>query len=547
MLHIVNAHILNVFNQTFEKTELWIESGKIYLRGTSSELVADETYDAKGQYLVPGLIDAHMHIESSLLRPAELGRVLAAHGVTSAVADPHELASVSGTQGLDYMLADARKSPVRFSFMLPSSVPATAFEHAGAILQAQDLEPFYAQPEVNGLAEVMDYPAVMNGDPDMLRKISDAKKHGKHVDGHAAGLTREQLAVYRKYGITTDHEATSVQEAQARLDAGMSVLIRQGTVEADELALLPAVNTTNQQAFSFATDDKSVNDLVEHGSIDESVQMAIAAGLSPEQAYSMASYHAALAERLTDIGALTDGYYADLVVLQDKNHFKPQHVMINGAWVDEQPVETAERHDMPLNFTFNQHDLVLPIQANQKAHVIKVMPHHITTEHEITEVPTKDDQFVSDDVYNKMVVIERYHDLGHALGIINGLGLRKGAIGQTVAHDSHNVIIAGADDTAMQLAADTLRDMQGGQVVVIDENHIVTLPLEIGGLMSNQPYEQVYERVQALKNAFHEISDINFDPFLTLSFMALPVIPSLKLTDQGLFDFEKFTFIDLVE
>lgn len=199
-----------------KKNELWIESEKIYLRGTSSELVADETYDAKGQYLVPGLIDAHMHIESSLLRPAELGRVLAAHGVTTAVADPHELSSVSETQVLDYMLADARKSPVRFSFMLPSSVPATAFEHAGAILQAQDLEPFYAQPEVNGLAEVMDYPAVMNGDSVMLRKISDAKKHGKHVDGHAAGLTREQLAVYRKYGITTDHEATSVQEAQAR-------------------------------------------------------------------------------------------------------------------------------------------------------------------------------------------------------------------------------------------------------------------------------------------------------------------------------------------
>ncbi|RRG17604.1 adenine deaminase [Weissella viridescens] len=546
MLHIKNAQILNVFTEEFEKTELWIENNQIVFRGPSAQLVADETFDAHNQYIVPGMIDAHMHIESSLLRPAELGRLLAKHGVTSAVADPHELASVAGTAGLNYMLDDARKTPVRYFFMLPSSVPATPFERTGAVLDAASLAPFYDEPEVNGLAEVMDFPAVAQKQADMLQKIADANAHGKHADGHASGLSREQLAVYRQYGIKTDHEATSVQEAQERLDAGMSVLIRQGTVEADELALLPAVTPINQRAFSFATDDKSVHDLVQEGSIDENVRLAIKAGIRPEQAFTMASYHAALAEELDNIGALTDGYLADLVVLPEKNAVAPTQVMINGAWIDEKAtVAPSADFRVPLDVSLTASDLALPIKADQPAHVIKIMPHHITTEHVEVPVPSQGGLFSPNATFSKIAVAERYHDLGHGVGIIEGLGIKQGAIGATVAHDSHNLILAGHDDESMALAAAALRDMDGGQVVVIDPDHIVTLPLPVGGLMSDQPYETVDTENQKLQAAFQQISDITFDPFLTLSFMALPVIPSLKITDQGLFDFNQFKFINL--
>lgn len=545
MLHITNAQILNVFTEEFEKTELWIEQDQIVLRGPSTHLVADEVYDAQNQYIVPGMIDAHMHIESSLLRPAELGRLLAQHGVTSAVADPHELASVAGTDGLNYMLNDARKTSVRFFFMLPSSVLATPFERTGAVLDAASLAPFYQEPEVNGLAEVMDFPAVAQQQPDMLQKIADANAHGRHADGHASGLSREQLTVYRQYGIKTDHEATNVQEAQERLDAGMAVLIRQGTVEADELALLPAVTTLNQRAFSFSTDDKSVHDLVQEGSIDENVRMAIKAGMRPEQAFTMASYHAALAEELPQLGALTDGYLADLVILPDKVNAEPARVMINGQWVDGGAVAASVDFKVPVHVTLNTDDLALPLKADQPAHVIKIMPHHITTEHIEVPVSVENGFFAADATFNKIAVAERYHDLGHGVGVIEGLGIKQGAIGATVAHDSHNMILAGHDDAAMVLAADALREMGGGQVVVIDANHIVTLPLPIGGLMSNQPYEVVYAENQKLQTAFQQISDITFDPFLTLSFMALPVIPSLKITDQGLFDFDQFKFINI--
>lgn len=547
MLHIINAHVLDVFTQIFEETELWIEGKQIVFRGRSDVLNATETYDAQGAYIAPGLIDAHLHIESSLLRPAELGRLLAKHGVTTGIADPHELASVAGKEGINFMLSDADASLTNFHFMLPSSVPAVDFEHAGAVLKAKDLKEFYAHERVNGLAEVMDFPAVAAQDTDMMQKIADAQALNKRIDGHGSGLTREQLSIYRQAGITSDHEATSVAEAEDRLAAGMHILIRQGTVEQDERALLPAVTTQNQHRFSFSTDDKTVTDIVARGSIDESVAIALAEGLSLEIVLTMASYNAAQAEGLQDVGALNDGYMADLILFDDKENFEVTQTMISGEWVNDMPTNEQQQLmplSTPLNFSLDQNDLVVPITSD-KVHVIGIEPNHITTEHKYVPVPQAEGVFIPNQMFQKIVVAERYHNLGSTTGIISGLDLKQGAIGATVAHDSHNVIIAGVDDAAMLKVADTLRDMNGGLVVALDADTVVAVPLTIGGLMSDQPYEVVAEQYQTLQAAFKEISSVSFDPFITLSFMALPVIPSLKITDQGLFDFDKFTFINV--
>lgn len=542
--HIINAKILDVFNLRFDDTELWIDKNQIIYRGHRSDLSAIHTFDAQGQYIVPGLIDAHVHIESSLLAPSEFGKLVLSHGITRIFADPHEIASVSGVSGIQYMLEDARQSPLHIHYMLPSSVPATPFEHAGATLHADALKPFYSVPEVNGLAEVMDFPAVFNEDEDMHQKIVDAQSAGKHVDGHASGLSRQQLASYRKYGIDTDHESENAQQALERLNAGFSVFVREGTVERDEIAILPAIHTANQSHFSFATDDKTANDIQNEGSIDFSVKLAIKHGMEPAMAFTISSYNAAQAQHIQNVGALTDGFVADLVVIDKLTDFTVQKTMVNGEWYTAPETTVTPLANQQLNFSLSAADLTLPIDATKPAHVINIMPHHITTEHLVEHVPTVDNLFTPDDIYAKIIVAERYHDLGHGIGIIKGFGLKSGAIASTIAHDSHNVIIAGTNDADIILAADTLREIGGGQVVV-NNGEITKLPLAIGGLMSDQSFQHVIKANKTLQQAFSNMSDISYDPFLTLSFMALPVIPSLKITDQGLFDFNRFSFIQI--
>lgn len=540
--HIINAKILDVFNLEFEETELWIDQTKIVYRGKRSDFQAINTYDAQGQYIVPGLIDAHVHVESSLLAPSEFSKLVLPHGITRIFADPHEIASVSGVSGIQYMLEEARQSPLHIHYMLPSSVPATPFEHAGATLHADALKPFYSVPEVNGLAEVMDFPAVFNEDDDMHQKIIDAQSAGKHVDGHASGLSRQQLAIYRKYGIDTDHESENAAQALERLSAGFSVFVREGTVERDEAAILPAINAANQSHFSFATDDKTANDIQREGSIDFNVRLAIQNGMDPAMAFTLSSYNAAQAQHLQYVGALTDGFVADLVVIDQLEDFTVKRTMIDGNWYVQPETTVTPLANQSLNFTLSRSDIALPINPNKPAHVISIMPHHITTQHVIENVPSSNGYFTPNETYAKIIVAERYHNLGNGIGIIKGFNLKSGAIASTIAHDSHNLIIAGTNDDDIIKAADTLREIGGGQVVVSD-GQITILPLAIGGLMSDQPFADVIKANQLLQDAFAKISDINYDPFLTLSFMALPVIPSLKITDQGLFDFNSFSFI----
>jgi len=545
---ITGAQVLNVLTREFEATSLWIDQGHIISNLKDEPYQAREQVDATGKWLVPGMIDAHVHMESAMVAPSELGKVLLQHGVTAIATDPHELANVAGVAGIQYLIDDARQTPLDVFFMLPSSVPCVPFDDNGATLHAADLRPLYAQPEVRGLAEVMDYGAVERGDADTLAKIRDANAHGYHADGHAAGLNAHQLNVMRNAGLDTDHECTTVSEALARVKAGMFVFLREGTVERDVQGTIGAVTEANASRFAFCTDDKTIADLMTEGSIDYNVKLAIASGIRPALAYTMASYHAANAHRLTDRGSLTPGKLADLVVLDDVNQVKVSRTMKNGMWIDE------EATTKPLAFTatrIQQHatlaDLALPLTTG-KANVIGVQPNHIETDHLIKQVPVVAGQFATDldqDIL-KMVVVERHRNTGRVgVGLVHGFQLKHGAVAGSVAHDAHNIVAVGTSDLAILRAIAQITHTNGGIAVSDDQQVTATLPLAIGGLLSAASYETVAQQLAAIKAAYNQLCDqpLAFDPFITLSFLTLPVIPTLKLTDRGLFDYDSFGLI----
>lgn len=546
---IKNGRILNVFSRQFESKTLWIDHGMIVASGNAA-LEAVEIIDVHNAYIVPGMIDAHVHIESSMVAPSELGKVLLKKGITAIVTDPHEIANVCGVAGIKYMLDDAAQTPLDIFFMLPSSVPCTPFEHNGATLEAQDLYPLYQYKEVNGLAEVMDYPAVARRDPKMMRKIHDAQHLGYHVDGHGSGLNSAQLDVYRQVGIDTDHECTSAEDAQRRLTAGFYVFLREGSVERDLQHTIEIVNEGNAQRFALCTDDKLINDIVAEGSVDYCVRLAIAKGIRAETAYTMASYNAACAHKLDTLGALSTGYQADLLVVEDLQKAIVKKTMKRGRWV-------AESSSAPLPFkrnTVRHHlklsDLKLPL-SNPYCNVIGIKPNHIVTEHLKQKVSCTNGFFVDDPQQDiaKMVVVERHHDLGtFGIGLVHGFSLQSGAIATTVAHDSHNIVAVGTDDASIYAAIEEITVCGGGIAVASQGSISACMPLKLAGLMSDKPYTEAARDLENIMNAYRKISNpqaVSFNPFITLSFLTLPVIPSLKLTDQGLYDFDQGKFIDV--
>ena len=544
---ITGAQVLNVFTREFEATSLWINDGHIISNLKDEPYTAKTTIDASGKWLVPGMIDAHVHMESSMVAPSELGKVLLKHGVTAIATDPHELANVAGVAGIQYLIDDARQTPLDVFFMLPSSVPCVPFDDNGATLHAADLRPLYNQPEVHGLAEVMDYGAVARGDEDILAKIRDAYAYGYHADGHAAGLNPHQLNVMRNAGLDTDHECCTVEEALNRVKAGMYVFLREGTVERDVLATLGAVNEANASRFAFCTDDKTIADLMTEGSIDYNVKLAIQNGMRPALAYTLASYNAAQAHRLNDRGSLTAGQLADLVMLDDVDQVKISQTMKNGRWM------AAEPDTKPLPFTatrIQQHatlaDFKLPLTTG-KVNVIGVQPNHIETDHLIKQVTPDDGEFKADlkqDIL-KMVVVERHHNTGKVgVGLVHGFQLKHGAVAGSVAHDAHNIVAVGTDDLAILRAINQITKTGGGIAVSDDEQILATMPLAVGGLLSAESYATAAEQLGTIKTAYNQICDnpIQYDPFITLSFLTLPVIPTIKLTARGLFDYDTFDF-----
>ncbi len=448
------------------------------------------------------------------------------------------------------MLDDSEHIPLHVFTMLPSCVPATPFENSGATLTANELEPFYQHKRVIGLAEVMDYPSLRKGEDPLLDKITATDPYTHNMDGHLAGLETNAINVYRAAGIRTDHECTTVQEARDRLQRGMYVLIREGSVAKDLQSLIPVVNERNARRCLFCTDDKHLDDLIEEGSIDHNVRLAISVGLDPLIAISMASLNAAECYGLHKKGAIAPGYEADFILLDNLEGIGISSVYKGGKPVAEMGKYLGNhiaKKSAESSLTSTVHipdltdkDLQIKIGDTKKAHIIEINPNQLRTNKVIESVQSANGVFIpsiSDDQL-KMVVVERHHYTGNiGLGIVKGFSLKEGAIATTIAHDSHNIVAAGTNDGDILKAVEALGEMNGGLVMVKDGKVIASLPLAIAGLMSDGGYKEVAEGLIQLKDAFVQLGFTgDFNPFLTLSFLTLPVIPELKLTDLGLFD-----------
>lgn len=555
-LVIKNAEVLNVFTGDWKKTDVAIADGYIAGLGNYEGL---QTVDATGKKIVPGLINGHIHIESTMLTPREFSKVMLKHGVTTAITDPHEIANVAGTDGLEYMLNASDALPMNIFVNMPSSVPATQFEHNGAQLDVKDISSYFQNPNVLGLAEVMDFPSVANADQKMLEKIVSTIQHGGIIDGHAAGLSKEDLNIYMAAGIRNDHESVSAQEGKDRLEAGMYLMIREGTVAKDLEALLPIINDKNARRCIFVTDDMLLDDLVENGDIDHIIRKAIQLGLDPVMAYQMATLNTAECFGLRELGAVAPGYIADFLILNDENQVDIHQVYKNGKCVvDEGEINQSY---FAASLTYDATTLPKPRIQQLKAsdfsidltddycNIIEIVPNKIITNHVCERVEVKEGKFVPSVDKDQLLiaVVERHKGLGYiGKGIVKGFKMKEGGIATSVAHDSHNFVVVGTSEEEMLTAIKKVEQLDGGLVVTKRNQVKAHLALPIGGLMSDKDYLDAYEEVLKLNHVAVENGiPSNFNPFLTLSFLTLPVIPTLKVTDQGLFDFKTFSHINV--
>ena len=554
-LVLKNARVVNVYTREIIEADVAVDGG--YIAGFGS-YEGQREHDLGGDYLLPGLIDSHVHIESSLLSPEQFALLVVPHGTTTVVADPHEIANVCGLDGIRYMIEAAKEAPLDVFFMLPSCVPATSFENAGAVLDADALSQMIDDPHVLGLGEMMDYPALLGGDPGVLAKLEMTQRAGKAIDGHAPMVAGREIAAYRAAGIETDHECSTVEEMTERLRLGMRVLIREGSAARNLATLVRAVNAHNAHLCSFCTDDKQPADLLEEGQIDYNVRRAIEEGLNRITAVQMATINAARGYRMGDRGAVAPGLIADLVVADDLSRFHVREVYKRGAKVAEgsKPlfsVGTPDRSavsDTVNAATITAADLELPLAADA-VHVIEVVPDSLITRKVVRTVGRDGDgKFVAepDGEVRKLAVIERHRATGNVgLGLVSGFGLSGGALATTIAHDSHNLIVIGDNDADMRTAVEATIGMSGGMCLVSGGEVLGSLALPIAGLMTSEPGEEVSRRNAELNRIAYERLGVNpaLDPFTILSFLALPVIPELKLTDMGLFDVGAFDFLSL--
>lgn len=555
---VKHGKILNVFTGEFMEGDIAIVDGMIAGIGSYE---GEEVIDAKGKIIVPGFIDGHVHIESSMLLPREFAKVVLQHGITTVITDPHEIANVAGTKGIQYMLDDSKDLPLDIFVMLPSCVPATPFESNGARLDAEQLFPFLTNPRVLGLAEVMDFPSVSTGDNGMIDKLVMTQSYDGRIDGHAAGLSREDLNIYMSAGIRTDHEGVSSKEAKDRLDLGMYLMIREGTVAKDLEALLPVITVQNSRRCLFVTDDKLLDDLIEEGSVDHIVRLAIGKGLDPIIAIQMVTLNAAECFGLRNLGAIAPGYQADFLLLDDLESVSIHQVYKNGKCVvDKDGINDAEfpkvldvqnpsaslpkLHSKKVTLK----DIEIPLCSNI-CNVIEIIPNSLRTHHRREAVTVQDGVFCpsTENDQLKLAVIERHKATGNVgVGIVKGFQLQKGAIASTVAHDSHNMVVVGTSDQEMLVAIEHITKTNGGLVVVDGKEVLAALDLPVAGLMSEDKYEVVYQSLKALNEALTSLGSPKiFNPFLMLSFLTLTVIPELKLTDKGLFEFTSFSHIDV--
>jgi adenine deaminase len=551
-LLLTNARVVNVFSGDIHRADVAIHHTQVVGFG---DYRARRTIDLQGQFLSPGFIDGHVHLESAMLRVSEFARVVVPQGTTTVVCDPHEIANVLGLDGIRYILESAKYNPLSVYIMLPSCVPATDMETAGSRLTAEDLAPMLSGEWVLGLGEVMNYPGVIFRDWDVLQKIKEAS--GRPIDGHAPGLTGRDLCAYVAAGVGSDHECTTAEEAKEKLQLGVHIMLREGTTARDLESLLPVITPGNSSNCMFVTDDRHLTDLLREGHMNYVIRKAIGLGLDPVTAIQMATINTARYFGLKDKGAIGPGLRADLVVLDNLTDFNIQMVFRGGELVAEKGVLfplSGKPKVVPLRSSMNvgwqgKEDLRLPAKG-RRAKVIGLLPDSIVTDSLLEEVRIEDGMAVADvqrDIL-KIAVIERHLASGNVgLGFVKGFGFKRGALASSVAHDSHNLVVIGTNDADMLTAAHHVEHMRGGLVAVEDGRVLAELPLPIAGLMSERPFEEVNTQLETVICAAKGLGSPLHDPFMTLSFMALPVIPALKITDRGLVDVTQFKFVPLFE
>ena len=539
-----NATYLNVFSNDFCHGDIAVADGLIAGVGQYS---GHTEIDVSGRFIAPGLIDAHIHLESSLVSPAEFARAVVRHGTTTVITDPHEIANVMGVEGIRYMLQATEGLPIDVHFMLPSCVPATPLDEGGCSLDYTAIDPLYDHPRVLGLAEMMNYVGIVNGDADVVRKILASQAHHKKIDGHAPELSGADLNAYIAAGVYSDHECSSCQNALEKLRLGQFIMIREGTAAKNLRALLPLLNQQYYARCMFATDDKHPLDLLEGGHIDYIIREAIACGVDPVIAIKVASHHAARYFLMNNKGAIAPGYLADIVVFDNFRSFQIEQVYKRGRCVyADGEVLPFEAPAIDSLLAQQAHDTfhLAPVTADRlkagELPVIGLVPGEIITQNcDRAEAVRPENDIL------KIAVVERHHNTGHiGLGYLKGYGLKRGAVATSIAHDSHNIIAVGANDADLAAAINRISDLRGGIVVV--ENGAVTaeLPLPVAGLMSDAPLEEVNDLLESAKAAAHAMGvPPVVDPFMTLSFMSLPVIPALKITTQGVFDVEQWKYL----
>lgn len=545
--------VFNSFTGEWETGDVAIAGATIAGIGIYS---GQKEIDVTGKYVTPGLMDAHLHIESTMVAPRELAKILLLNGVTTIFADPHEIANVLGCAGIELMLAETEDMPLDVFFMLPSCVPATDMETGGAVLTAAKLEPLVSHERVLGLGEMMNYPGTICGADAVLDKL--ALTGCSLCDGHAPGVSGKALNAYLAAGITSDHEATTADEAVEKLRRGAYLMLREASGAHNLLDLLPAVTPLNCRRCCLATDDRHLDELVSEGSINYLIEIGAAHGYAVEQLLQMATLNTAERFRLYDRGALAPGYKADICVFDNLVNFQPQLVIKNGAVIvnkqkllwQSTPLLSAPANTMRLENVHKQ-QLQIPARPGKKARVIRIVPEQILTEADYM-LPEVQAGFVVSDTRRdilKLAVWERHGGNGNTgVGLVHGFGLKRGALASTVAHDSHNLIVVGADDRDMLAAAVALQEVGGGLAVVADGEVKALLPLPLAGLMSDQNTEFVQHKLQQLNFWTAELGvPENVNAFNCLSFLALPVIPSLRLSDKGLVDVGKFAIVDLWE
>ena len=543
-LVVRGGRVLSVFTREWLEADIAIVDGVVAGLG---EYEGSEVLDASGSWIAPGFIDAHMHLESTKLLPDEFAHLVLPLGTTAVVADPHELANVLGTDGVHWLLDACVDLPLDFFFMASSCVPASAFESPRRPLSTGDLESLLRRKRVLGVAEMMNFPGVIAGDESELAKLG-LEERG-HVDGHAPGVLGKALNAYVAAGIRSDHEALTVQEGRERLRAGMWLLVREASMARNLRALLPLVQELGTNRIAFCTDDRDPEDIAENGHINGMVREAVAFGIAPEDAIVLASLNPALWHGLDHLGAIAPGYQADLLLLPDLERFEPSVVLKRGREVLEAPhPEVPEWVKQSVRIRpISAADFRMPWDGGD-ARVIGLVTDQVVTESLVESPTVVDGEVVADPGHDlvKIAVVERHLGTGRiGRGIVRGSGLARGALASTVAHDAHNVVVVGVSDEDMAVAVSRLAEIGGGIVAVEDCTVRAELALAVAGLLADAPLDEVIERSLACNDAARELGWAGATPFLTLAFLALSVIPSLKITDRGLVDVDRFELVPL--